>query len=248
VLIGAAAAAKLMPADVAPALLVITTLSMISIPILARLGLRLGRPRAQLTPMPDLPPSELGGRVIVAGFGRVGQLVADMLVRHDIPYLAIDANPRLVATEREAGKPVYVGDSTSVMFLRACGLDTARALVITLDQPLAIQAVVKMARDARPDLTIIARARDARHARALYALGVTDAVPETVEASLQLSEAVLVDIGVPMGPVIASIHERRDEFRRLFMKPETASEDQTVGRRALPEFLGRRTAGRGRDD
>ena len=65
----------------------------------------------------------------------------------------------------------------------------------------------------RPDLTIIARARDPDHAAELYLAGATDAVPETLESSLQLSEAVLVDLGVAMGPVIASIHEKRDEYR-----------------------------------
>jgi CPA2 family monovalent cation:H+ antiporter-2 len=70
-------------------------------------------------------------------------------------------------------------------------------------------------RAAHPKLTIVARARDAHHATTLYKLGVTDAVPETIEASLQLSEAVLADIGVPMGYVIASIHEKRDEYRRI---------------------------------
>ncbi len=73
--------------------------------------------------------------------------------------------------------------------------------------------VVEIARKLRPDITLVARARDAEHASMLYQLGVTDAVPETVEASLQLSEAVLVDLGVPMGYVIASIHEKRDEYR-----------------------------------
>jgi CPA2 family monovalent cation:H+ antiporter-2 len=62
-------------------------------------------------------------------------------------------------------------------------------------------------------LPIIARARDTAHAAELYRAGATDAVPETVESSLQLSEAVLVDLGVAMGPVIASIHQKRDEFR-----------------------------------
>ena len=68
-------------------------------------------------------------------------------------------------------------------------------------------------RGAFPDLPIIARARDTAHAAELYKAGVTDAVPETLEASLQLSEAALVDLGVAMGPVIASIHEKRDELR-----------------------------------
>ena len=87
--------------------------------------------------------------------------------------------------------------------------------VVTMDDPEGVEAIVAVARELRPDLTIVARARDARHAQRLYDLGATDAVPETVEASLQLSEAVLVEIGVPMGLVIASIHERRDEFRKV---------------------------------
>jgi CPA2 family monovalent cation:H+ antiporter-2 len=81
--------------------------------------------------------------------------------------------------------------------------------------------VVAAARELRPGLTIVARARDARHARRLYDLGATDAVPETIEASLQLSEAALVEIGVPMGLVIASIHERRDAYRAELNRPES---------------------------
>ena len=86
-----------------------------------------------------------------------------------------------------------------------------------MDSPAANEAVVAATRSLRTDVTLVARARDAAHARALYELGVTDAVPETIEASLQLSEAVLVDIGVPMGLVIASIHEKRDEYRKALI-------------------------------
>ena len=68
-------------------------------------------------------------------------------------------------------------------------------------------------RQLREDVPIFSRARDAEHARHLYRIGVNDAVPETIEASLQLSEAALVGLGIPTGPVIASIHETRDEFR-----------------------------------
>ena len=102
-----------------------------------------------------------------------------------------------------------------------CGLADAAALVVTMDSPDGVEAIVSVARELRPDLTIVARARDARHAQRLYDLGANDAVPETVEASLQLSEAVLVEIGVPMGLVIASIHERRDEFRAALNRPNS---------------------------
>jgi CPA2 family monovalent cation:H+ antiporter-2 len=100
--------------------------------------------------------------------------------------------------------------------LTRCGIGSARAMVVTMDAPAKVDEVVTAARALRPDLILIARARDSRHAERLYRLGVTDAVPETTEAALQLAENTLVDVGVPMGLVLASIHERRDRFRTLF--------------------------------
>jgi len=165
-------------------------------------------------------------RVIVVGYGRVGQLVADLLQRHKLEFLAIDANAALVARERARGTVIYYGDGTQAELLRRCGIGTARALVVTLDSPEAVESVVRAARSERSDLTIVARARDAARASQLYDLKVTDAVPETIEASLQLSEAVLVDIGIPMGLVIASIHEKRDEFRRMLQGPQDSERER----------------------
>ncbi|MEG9529529.1 MAG: NAD-binding protein, partial [Hyphomicrobiales bacterium] len=128
--------------------------------------------------------------------------------------------------------------------LRRCDIATARALVVTLDNPRAVEAAVSAARAERPDLTIVARARDARHASSLYELGVDDAVPETIEASLQLSEAVLVDVGVPMGLVIASIHERRDEYRTLLKKRENEAKPIFRARRTVGKTLGKPSAKR----
>jgi CPA2 family monovalent cation:H+ antiporter-2 len=166
------------------------------------------------------PPEDEAARVIVVGYGRVGMLVGEMLARHNISYLAVDEDVVLVTRERRNGSPIYYGDATRIELLRRCGIATARALVVTLNLPSANELIVAAARAERSDLTIVARARDAVHAARLYDLQVTDAVPETIEASLQLSEAVLVDIGVPMGLVIASIHEKRDEFRHLLQGPK----------------------------
>ncbi len=241
VIVGSAVAAGLVPDGLGQSVLLVTTLMMIAIPVLARLArgwsgrLELSLPAA---PAETPPPAGETGRVIVAGYGRVGQLVGEMLARHDVPFIAIDADPVRVAAERRAGKPVYFGDSARPDLLRACGIGTARALVVTLDAPSAIEAVVAAARAERADLTVVARARDARHATQLYDLGVDDAVPETIEASLQLSEAVLVDIGVPMGHVIASVHERRDEFRAVLRRKDGARDP------ARTEFRARRTVGK----
>lgn len=240
VIIGSAMTAGLVPYEIGKNLLLVTTLTMVAIPFLARLARRLSRQLERQRPVSaevaEPPPPEEAGRIIVAGYGRVGQLVSDMLQRHNVPYIAVDLDPARVAEERKSGKPVYFGDGSHPAFLRACGIEQARAIVITLDTPSAIEAVVAAARQERPDITIVSRARDAKHAAQLYDLGVDDAVPETIEASLQLSEAVLADIGVPMGLVIASIHERRDEFRTFLRKNN---------RKPRPiEFRARRTVGK----
>jgi CPA2 family monovalent cation:H+ antiporter-2 len=116
-------------------------------------------------------------------------------------------------------------------------LETARALVVTLDDPTAADELVAGARAERADLLIVARARDAGHAAHLYRTGASHAVPETIEASLQLSEAVLVDIGVPMGPVIASIHDKRDELQAAIKAMAPDAKVRTLGRRRLRDRL-----------
>lgn len=172
-------------------------------------------PAAFASPAPEDQP-----RVIIVGCGRVGDLVSDMLARHDVTHVALDSDSALVARERQRGRPIFYGDANSPELLRRLGIASARALVVTMDNPDAVESVVTAARAERPDLIIMARARDAEHAAKLYSLNVTDAVPETIEASLQLSEALLVNIGIPMGLVIASIHEKRDEFRHALRGPE----------------------------
>lgn len=226
VLLDNAMGADVVSPAIGQAVLVSATLTMFLIPGLAALGQRLGRkgapPAVSEAPTggPDRVGPEPAGQVLVIGHGRVGKLVGDMLGRHDLPWIAIERDARLVEQGRRDGRRIYYGDASRVELLERCGLATARAVVVTMDAPEAAEAVVAAARGARPDLAIVARARDARHAARLYELGATDAVPETIEASLQLSEAVLVDIGVPMGLVIASIHERRDEYRKVLNRPD----------------------------
>ena len=216
VMIGVALAGGLIDRALATTLISAVAISMLVIPGLAKLGARIGSPRgAADARQPEIPPESEASRVIIVGYGRVGALIGDMLDRHKIPFIAVDSNAGVTSRARSDGKPVYYGDAARPEYLRRCGLETARAVVVTMDSPAANEAVVETTRRLRPDVTLVARARDADHARALYGLGVTDAVPETVEASLQLSEAVLVDLGVPMGLVIASIHEKRDEYRKL---------------------------------
>ncbi|WP_426027117.1 cation:proton antiporter [Brevundimonas sp. TWP2-3-4b2] len=208
--------------------LLAATISIFSIPLMAMIASRLVR-RVEAT-RPDLPAEALEplpeqGQVLIVGFGRVGRLVGEILLTHDQRFLAIDADASTVGKGRAEGSNVFYGDAARPDMLVLCGIETARAVVVTMDAPARVDAVVQAVRAMRPDLILIARARDDRHAVRLYRLGVTDAVPETTEASLQLAENTLIDLGVPMGLVLASIHERRDQFRKVFQEamPDSAA-------------------------
>jgi CPA2 family monovalent cation:H+ antiporter-2 len=216
-----ATGAGLLPEGTGQASLTAVTLTMFAIPALTALGARIGQNAGAAAPEHQPPSLPRGSdtRVLIVGFGRVGRLVGEMLTHHAVPWTAIERDTRLVDAARREDMTIYFGDASRPELLRRCGLDTAPALVVTMDSPDGAEAVVAQARDLRPDLMIVARARDARHAGRLYALGATDAVPETIEASLQLSESLLVDLGVPMGLVIASIHEKRDEYRKALNQP-----------------------------
>jgi CPA2 family monovalent cation:H+ antiporter-2 len=218
VTMGLATASGVIPPPIAAFITTLAAFSMATVPWLDRLGDGIARRvQKQLPPDPALlvaPPAPSGKRVIVVGYGRVGQLVCEMLARHKVPFLAVDRDAREIADLRNQGHDVYYGDANNRAFLDMCGIKEASALVLTLHTAGALDEIAVLAKTLNPDLTIIARARDADHAKKLYKLGVTDAVPETIEASLQLSEAVLFDLGVPAGVVIASVHERRDVFRK----------------------------------
>jgi len=219
-------------------IMLLVTLTMIAIPFLAKLGAwttRSLRQRAAAAAVQTVLPEDTGECVIVAGYGRVGRLVASMLEEHKIPWLAVDADADLVARENREGTKIYYGDATNPEFLKRCGLPQARALAVTMDNPVRVDEVVRVAHTLRDDLKIIARARDERHAQRLYAWGVTEAVPETIESSLQLGEALLVETGVPMGLAIASVHERRDGFRQLLGRPNRRQELELAKKRLRRE-------------
>lgn len=231
VMLNAAIAAKTIAADVGADAEIAVTLSMFLIPafgvLISRLILRRPADNQDLA-LPLEKPDEAMPGIILIGFGRVGRLVGDMLKTHGAVYLAVDSDATLVRARRKKGTNVIWGNATRLDFLHRCGLAEARALIITMDAPAAAEEIVRNVRAEHPNLTIVARARDAQHAALLYKLGVTDAVPETIEASLQLSEAALIGIGIPMGLVIASIHEKRDEFRKMLQPIGPAQEKRAI--------------------
>ena len=212
-----AAQSRLIDPAIATFALTVTSATMALIPLLSHLARRFASRLRAAGAVPSeltMRPTGRQRHAIVVGYGRVGKVVCALLKEHGIPYIAADSDASTVTRDRRDGHDVYYGDAADPKFLEICGLANAAGVIITIHTHHLIDDIVEHVRALRPDVLIVSRARDADHARHLYRLGATDAVPEAIEASLQLSEAALVGLGLPTGPVIASIHEKRDEIRR----------------------------------
>jgi len=232
ILLGTGAAAGVIRADAASFWQVVTALGLTITPLLAQLG-RLAARSVDKGTVEAVDEGAAAGKTVIFGFGRVGRMVADMLTEHKRPYLAVESDIDAVLASRGEQYSVLFGDVGHAGLVERLDVGNASAIVLTMDDPVLVVRLTRSLREAYPDLPIIARARDADHAARLYRAGVTDAVPEAVEASLQLSEAVLVDIGVAMGPVIASIHEKRSQVRAEIMEQGELQHEPSLGRRRL---------------
>ena len=234
IVLTAALAAGLINAEAAQFWQIATAIGLTITPLLAKAGRKLGR-QVEGSALPPADPliDDAEKHAVVIGFGRVGRLIGEMLKAHGQRFVAVDSSPGIVRSAARDGFPVLYGDIVRSGMLDRLGLDRAQALVVTMDEPVLAARIVKMAHGRYPELPIIVRARDAVHAAELYRLGASHAVPETLESSLQLSEAVLVDLGYAMGPVIASIHEKRDEFRAQIMEEGELDEKPRLRSRSL---------------
>ncbi len=229
IVLAAAGQAQLINAETTAFWQVVTAIGLTITPLLARIGHDVAR-RLEHRTLQDTHDTGLNDRrTIIVGYGRVGRMVSDMLDVHAAPWTAIDSDIDNVTAARRHGKPVRFGDAARANALAALDLDRADAVVLTMDHPAQLVRITQRLRRDHTDLTIIARARDAEHAVQLYKAGASDAVPDTLESSLQLSEAVLVDLGKPMGPVIASIHEKRDELRAAIKLAAELEESPRLG-------------------
>jgi CPA2 family monovalent cation:H+ antiporter-2 len=236
IVLGSATAAQLVSRESAAFWQIVTAIGLTVTPLLALLGRMAGSKvagRALAHQMDGSLETAAAGQVVILGFGRVGRMVADMMAAHGKDYLAIDSDSDAVTASRDDGYDVIFGDVARPELVERLRQREPSAFILTMDNPVLVNRLAKRLRRAFADLPIVARARDATYAAQLYKAGVTDAVPETLEASLQLSEAALVDLGVAMGPVIASIHEKRDELRAKIKAEAELEEAPRLGGRRL---------------
>lgn len=215
VVFGVAATLGLLNAEASRFLLLVVGVSMFIAPVAVALGRAIeargspSQPGAGAEHAPVAPQG--GGHVVIAGFGRVGQSLARLFDAQAIPYVAVDPDPNVVSSFHAKGWPVYVGDASRGDLLRQLGLAHARAVVLTMDQPVSAVQAVRAIRIDAPDVPIFARARDERHAGALQTAGADAVIPETLESALQLGALALERTGIPEAELRAVLARERAE-------------------------------------
>jgi monovalent cation:H+ antiporter-2, CPA2 family len=227
IIVGYALLTGLFEPAVGQFLLIVVGLTLFVTPLAARLGQALGdridSPPA-VTAVPTLPAGREPPQrhVIIAGYGRVGQVLGQLLEGQGVDYVALESDPRVVSDFHGHGQPVFFGDASRGELLRRMNADRAAAVVLTMDNPASALHAVRVIRSQYPDLPIYARSRDERHALALRRAGATLVVPETLESSLQLSAVVLSGLGIADTVVGRVVQAERDR-RILAMSDENAA-------------------------
>ncbi|MGP9820169.1 cation:proton antiporter domain-containing protein [Salinarimonas sp. NSM] len=199
IVVGLAMSLGLIPPDVGQFMLIVAGLTMLVTPLVAHAAERLAARMAGAEGGSEhalASMAEVEGHVVLAGFGRVGRTLVETLQAEAIPFVAIDADPNGVAAARKEGLPVYFGDASRLDLLGRAHIAEASAVVLTMDDPKAAEAIARAIREAWPMIPIYARARDRAHAHRLIEAGATVAVPEAFEASLQLAGRVLEGFGI----------------------------------------------------
>jgi monovalent cation:proton antiporter-2 (CPA2) family protein len=228
VVIGAAVALNVIDKPVGQFMLIVAGLSMVTTPFMDIIGRRVhdwfaAREIVRTAAAVDAEIGEIEGHVVIAGFGRVGRMVARFLDEQHVPYIAFDRDSDLVRACRRRGQAVFFGDSARTMILDRARLDHAAAVVISLNEPEQALKVVTRLRRAHRSLPIFVRTRDTRHSEQLVANGATHVIPETVESSLRLGALVLQTLGSPRDAVDVLMDRIReaeyDELKSVEVNP-----------------------------
>jgi glutathione-regulated potassium-efflux system protein KefB len=196
VLFSEAVASGVMEPQLHTTALLVISISMACTSLLARLGDRLAEDSERPLRRAASMPMDLADHVLIAGYGRVGQAVSNILEQADVSCLAIDVDPARIAVGQAGGHRAVYGDACEPHLLEQVGAGRAAALIIALDRPDAAARVISAARSLNPTLPIIARAHDLAGRDLLERLGAHEVVLDTLALSMQLGEAALLRIGV----------------------------------------------------
>ena len=154
---------------------------------------------------------DLGQHVVISGYGRTGQRIAEFLAIENIPFIALDVDPQRIADARAQGINVVFGNADRPEVLQAAGISRARAVVVTYPDAHSAERVLRIVRSTRPDIPVVVRTTDDKDVARLKAAGATEVIPEVLESSLLIAAETLVQAGIPMQRAIRHVRAARAE-------------------------------------
>ncbi|QNP39575.1 monovalent cation:proton antiporter-2 (CPA2) family protein [Lysobacter solisilvae (ex Woo and Kim 2020)] len=187
------------------------------------------KPKRAFDAIPDGHP-----QVLIAGFGRFGQIVARLLAANRTPFLVIENDIEQVAFSRRFGNQIYYGDPAKPELLRSAGAAGVKVFVVAIDNQEANLRTVEVVRRLYPDAVVFARARDRRHAWELMDLGAR-IMRETFHSSLKLGEQVLVELGVPAETARHHAQRFHDHDERLLLAQYQVRDDEDALKQTVQE-------------
>lgn len=220
VVLAVALSGQLITEEIAAFMLMVVGISMVLTPALAQLARIAAQSLAHdgakegATFSTDVSEA-MSGHVIIAGYGRVGRLLGALLENALIAHVGLDRDAHVAAAYANKGASVHYGDASQERILSLAGIERAAALIITMDNFVAAERIVRGVRARHPDLPILVRARDAKHARQLLEAGASEVVPETIEASFDLAEVTFSALGLNAETARRLVAEQRQRERAL---------------------------------
>lgn len=228
VLFGVAATLKIFPQAAADLLIVAVTVSMLLAPLLFVVEEKLLAPRLDAAPNRAFDAIEHNeGHVVVAGYGRVGQIVTRVLAIKNVPFTALEKDAGHVDSVRKFGGKLFFGDATRLELLHAANTGAARLFVLAIDDPEDSVKCAELVRHHFPHLQIIARARNRTHAHRLIDLGITRFYRETWHTSIEMAHQSLLQLGFSPSDVSMTMSKFREHDLELLRRQQAVYQDET---------------------
>jgi monovalent cation:proton antiporter-2 (CPA2) family protein len=225
VLFGAAASLGIMDSETAELLVLVVTASMILSPLVLMLHDALFN-LAESDDRPFDTPIEIYPKVIIAGFGRFGQIIGRILRAKQIPFTALEASQTQVDFLRHFGNQVFYGDASRLELLRAAHAENAEVFVLAIDDVEASARTAEVVRQHFPHLKILARARNRQHAFRLMDLGVEYHIRETYGSSLEMSAKVLQSLGLTKLSALETVQRFRKHDEATLLRQQAIKDDE----------------------
>ncbi|MBL0319172.1 MAG: cation:proton antiporter [Alphaproteobacteria bacterium] len=224
----------LFPKEIGQFMLIVVSMSMLMTPFVAKLASwlhdHLDRKYGEVRIKERVADSQsLSRHIIIAGFGRTGQMLGEIFMEQSIPFVALDMDAERVSRLAQSGMPVFYGNASRHEMLSLAGIDRAEAIAIAVDNVHFAEKIARLIKRHWPALPVVMRVKDVAQAQKLLRLGVNAVVLETLESGIQIAEEILNVMGMPAHTSHQIVHIKRDEKMALLNRIRSFPDEESLG-------------------